>query len=186
MLSKYCWFVKNKIKNFNKRNQPKKLNQNDRVQNDLTKMAPWSSWIGAIWGTFWPIFLVKKTLVFCNEGITFKPLKLILENNINCIYKLLQDEMYSQLPNCKKFNTLQVFNSMCRLIQRACKPNVHQTAHLCFVFFFSILCSSFFDNYCRNDLLTLKCLIHLLLSYWVIRKWTYQVVDLASTQSPRS
>jgi hypothetical protein len=112
-------------------------------------------------------------LFSCKEGIAFKPSKLIIKNNINCMYKLPQDEMYSQLPNCKKFDTLQILNNMCKFIQIACNPNVHYTEHLCFVFFFSILCFSFFDNYLTNDLLTLKCLIHLLLSYWVIRQWTY-------------
>jgi hypothetical protein len=58
LLLKYCWLVKQQ-KKFNKKNQPKRLNQNDWVQNDLSKMTPWSSWIGPIWGTFWPIFPIK-------------------------------------------------------------------------------------------------------------------------------
>jgi len=35
-----------------KKSQPKRPNQNGQVQNDLFKMAPWSSWIEAIWGSF--------------------------------------------------------------------------------------------------------------------------------------
>jgi hypothetical protein len=109
-----------------------------------------------------------------------------IEDNINHMYKLPQDKMYNWLPNYKMFATLQVLNNMCKLIQRTCNPNVHYIAHLRFVFSFSILCFSLSNNYLTNDLLTLKCLIHLLLSYWVIKKWTYQVVDLALTQSLKS
>jgi hypothetical protein len=58
--------------------------------------------------------------------------------------------------------------------------------HLNLVFFFSILCFNLFVNCLTKVLLTQKCSIRLFLSYWIIRNWQYQVVDLALTQSPSS
>ncbi len=58
--------------------------------------------------------------------------------------------------------------------------------HLNLVFFFSILCFNLFVNCLTKVLLIQKCSIHLFLSYWVIRNWQYQVVDLALTQSQNS
>jgi hypothetical protein len=42
----------------NKKNQPKRPSQNGQVQNDLSKMAFWSSWT---WGkkTIWGVFFIK-------------------------------------------------------------------------------------------------------------------------------
>ncbi len=50
--------------------------------------------------------------------------------------------------------------------------------HLNLVFFFSILCFNLFVNCFTKVLLIQKCSIHLFLSYWVIRNWQYQIVDL--------
>ncbi len=73
MLSKYCWLVKNLVQI-----PTKKPRQNGLVQNDLSKMAPWSSWTWTTWGTFWPIFpiiffcfLVVSTLCFSKSLLNF-------------------------------------------------------------------------------------------------------------------
>ncbi len=77
LLSQYCWFKKKTIEKTTKK-PLKRPSQNGQVQNNLCKMALWSSQIRAIWGTFWSIFLIKKTLfsfLVVNDGDKLKSSK---------------------------------------------------------------------------------------------------------------
>jgi hypothetical protein len=67
LLSKYCWLVKETIKKSSKKKQPKRPSQSGHVETDLSKMVPSSCRTWAIGSTFWPIFLVQKTLFSCSE-----------------------------------------------------------------------------------------------------------------------
>jgi hypothetical protein len=67
LLSNFSWLVKKIVKNPIKKTT-KKTRSKWPCRNDLSKMTPSSNQIGAIWGAFWPIFLVKKTLCSCSGG----------------------------------------------------------------------------------------------------------------------
>jgi hypothetical protein len=114
-LSKYCWLMKKTIKKPTKR-PPKRHSQNGQVQNDLSKMAPWSNWIGAIWGTFWPIFLVKKKRCFLVMLVPF--LAFTSSYNVNKVHNMLTIMLD---PHFKSLDVVKVFVGWAKVIQIVAK-----------------------------------------------------------------